>query len=99
DAIVQLDRETRIVGCNPLAERILRRSQSELVGVPLSAILEPASGAALTGLLWAGFSGVGESPIALDDGRKVSFAVGQPSETTRFVSFRDDTAPAPLPGE
>jgi len=92
DAILQLDRETRIVGCNPLAERILRRAQSELVGVPVSAILEPASGAALTGLLWAGFSGVGESPITLDDGRKVSFAVGQPSDTTRFVTFRDDTA-------
>ncbi len=92
DAILQLDRETRIVGCNPLAERILRRAQTELVGVPVSAILEPASGAALTGLLWAGFSGVGESPITLDDGRKVSFAVGQPSDTTRFVSFRDDTA-------
>ena len=92
DAILQLDRETRIVGCNPLAERILRRAQSELVGVPVSAILEPASGAALTGLLWAGFSGVGESPITLEDGRKVSFAVGQHSDTTRFVSFRDDTA-------
>lgn len=92
DAILQIDRETRIVGCNPLAERTLRRPQSELVGVPVSAILEPASGAALTGLLWAGFSGVGESPITLDDGRKVSFAVGEASDTTRFVSFRDDTA-------
>jgi signal transduction histidine kinase/ActR/RegA family two-component response regulator len=92
DAILQLDRETRIIGCNPLAERILRRAQSELVGVPVSAVLEPASGAALTGLLWAGFSGVGESPITLEDGRKVSFAVGQPSDTTRFVTFRDDTA-------
>ncbi len=92
EAILELDRDARILGCNPLAERILHREQSELVGVPVSAILEPASGAALTGLLWAGFSGVGESPITLEDGRKVSFAVGQPSDTTRFVTFRDDTA-------
>jgi signal transduction histidine kinase len=92
EAILELDLETRIVGCNPLAERILGRTQGELVGVPVSALLEPSSGAALTGLLWAGFSGVGDSPITLEDGRKVSFAVGKPSEASRFVTFRDDTA-------
>jgi nitrogen-specific signal transduction histidine kinase len=92
EAILELDGETRIMGCNPLAERMLLRSAHELRGVPVSAILEPASGAALTGLLWAGFSGVGESPITLDDGRKVSFTVGKPAVSIRFVTFRDDTA-------
>lgn len=92
DAIVILDAEGRVESCNATAEALLGRNAEELRGVPVSAVMEPTSGAALTGLLWAGFSGTSDSPITLSDGRRVRFSVGALSEGRRIVTLRDDTA-------
>lgn len=89
DAILTIDKNCRILACNHTAARTFRRSVDELVGTPVSSLLDVASGAALTGLLWAGFTGVGESDVVLDDGRHMSFSVARLSNGQSMLVLRD----------
>ncbi len=91
DAILTLDRQCHILTCNGTAERAFGRSRSELAGAPISALLDPSSGAALIGLLWAGHTGVGDSDVGLPDGRRMSFSVTHLDADHLLLVFRNVT--------
>jgi nitrogen-specific signal transduction histidine kinase len=91
DAIVTLDGEQRVLSANPAAERLLERRGEPLVGASLADLLGQAGGAALTGLLWSGFAGIGDSDLELDDGRRVGFSVARLPERRTLLVMRDVT--------
>jgi nitrogen-specific signal transduction histidine kinase len=91
DAILTLDAHERVLSGNPAASRLLGRGDGELVGTPLSGLLARESAAALTSLLWAGFRGVGESDLDLEDGRRVSFSVASLADDRTLLVLRDVT--------
>jgi len=61
DAILALDGDGNVLSCNRTAELTFGRHLAELVGQPVHTLFAPQSGAALTGLLWSGFVGVGDA--------------------------------------
>lgn len=91
DAVLTVDGEGAVSDCNVAAARLFGRSQAAIRGASLSALLDPASGAAMTTLLWSGFTGVGESEIGLSDGRRLSFSVAALDGRGWLVVFRDVT--------
>jgi len=91
DAILTVDGDCGILGCNRMAEEIFGASMAELKGTSLAHQLDSASGAALTGLLWTDFSGVGDSDVRLVDGRLLSFSVARMTDGNTLVVFRDTT--------
>ncbi len=91
DAVLTIDPDSRISDCNRTAERLFGRRREEVQGGTLSALLDPASAAALTTLLWSGFTGSGESAIALADGRRLSFAVAARPDEGWLIVMRDIT--------
>lgn len=91
DAIVTIREDGCVTDCNASAERLFGRSRSIIQGATLSSLLDPASGSAMTTLLWSGFTGVGDSDIGLADGRRLSFSVAALREVGWLVVFRDVT--------
>lgn len=91
DAILTLDSDQRVLSGNPAAARLLGRATNELAGTPLSGLLARESAAALTGLLWAGYRGVGESDLDLEAGGRVSFSVASLPDDRLLLVLRDVT--------
>ncbi len=91
DAIITLDSQCRLVAANRAAEHLFGRGQDQLVGLPVASLLDTASGAALTGLLWAGFTGVGDVEVVLPDQRHLSFSVSRLSADRLLLVLRDVT--------
>ncbi len=91
DAVLTIGPDGRISDCNRTAERLFGRSRGVMRGAALSTLLDPASGAALTTLLWSGFSGVGESDVALPDRRRLSFSVARIEDVGWLLVLRDVT--------
>lgn len=91
DAIITVDAEQRVLSANPAAGRLLGRGRGDLEGEALGPLLGHASAAALTGLLWSGFTGVGDSELELDDGRRLGFSVARLPAGRVLLVMRDVT--------
>jgi nitrogen-specific signal transduction histidine kinase/CheY-like chemotaxis protein len=91
DAIISLDAQQRVLSANPAAARLLGLQPGGLEGRALGPLLGHTSAAALTGLLWSGFAGVGDSELELDDGRRLSFSVARLPEGRVLLVMRDVT--------
>ena len=91
DAVLTIGPDGRLSDCNRTAEQLFGRPREVMRGANLSALLEPSSGAALTTLLWSGFAGVGESDVALPDGRRLSFSVARLEDVGWLMVLRDVT--------
>jgi len=90
DAILTL-RGDRVVACNPAAELVLGRGAARIVGEALDALLGPDTAAALTSLIWSGFSGSGDSDLEQTGGKRLAFSISLlPSDETLLV-LRDVT--------
>lgn len=91
DLILTIDAEGVIRECNLTASRVFGRPPAELVGVPVADLLHKASGAALAGLLDAGFAGSGDAELQLLDGRLMAFSVVWLNATRLILVLRDVT--------
>ena len=91
DAIITVDGDQRVLSTNPAAARLLGRDRGSLEGQALGSLLGHTSAAALTGLLWSGFTGVGDSELELDDGRRLSFSVAHLPAGRVLLVMRDVT--------
>jgi nitrogen-specific signal transduction histidine kinase/CheY-like chemotaxis protein len=91
DAFMTLDGELRLLSGNPAATLLVGRPVEQLVGAELPELLSHQSAAALTGLLWSGFAGVGESDLELDDGRRLSFSIARLDDGRTLLVLRDVT--------
>jgi PAS domain S-box-containing protein len=91
DLILTLTPQGTIRECNQTASRVLGRAPSELTGVPVASLFEPASGVALSGLLDGGFVGTGDTELQLRDGRRMAFSVVAIDAGLLILVLRDVT--------
>ncbi|MCB9778980.1 MAG: response regulator [Alphaproteobacteria bacterium] len=91
DAILGVDARGTVRTCNRTAEMTFGREPAELVGRPVGDLFEAESGAALTGLLWSGFAGVGDAELRTIGGRRLGFSVARLPDDDLLVVLRDIT--------
>jgi len=91
DMVLTLDSVGKIQGCNRTAEIKLDRPEADLLGLLISDIFEPESGAALLEVCASGFEGFGSSEVSLPGDRKVSFSVNRVNPDCVQLVLRDLT--------
>ena len=91
DSMLTLDGDGRVSDCNTAAELLFGRVRADVQGATLSGLFDPANGAAITTLLWSGFSGSSESEFSLPDGRRLSLSVAPLGEDGWLLVLRDVT--------
>ena len=91
EAILVLDLRGVVAYGNQAAAGLLQREAAGLVGEGLDQLFEPATAAALMGLLWSGFEGAAGWDVRLRDQRRVAVSVARPDEQRVLLSLRDVT--------
>lgn len=91
DAILTIDGELVVLQANPAALRLLGGDERPVEGLDLTKLFGESSAAALTSLLWSGFSGVGESLLELEDGRRLGLSVARLPGARVLLVLRDVT--------
>lgn len=91
DPVLSVDLRGRVQTCNPAACSAFGRKGEELQGLPVASLFQADSGAALTGLLWSGFEGVGDATLRLEDHRAMSFSIARMGDDSALLVLRDIT--------
>ena len=89
DMVIFVDISGCILGFNDAALVQMGSETTGKVGEPLTELFEEKSGAALMELCLAGFSGVGDSEVRLQDGRTMSFSIRSVGSGMQFIMLRD----------
>ena len=91
DIILTLNGEMMVVDVNRRGQSSLDINNVNVLPQPLATFLDQPSGAALAGLLAAGFEGVGESHVNLRDGRRMHFSVAHLDQGRILLVLHDVT--------
>lgn len=91
DAILALDRQGAVLSCNRTAAVAFGAAIVDLIGRPVDRLFAPESGAALTGLLWSGFTGVGDAELEVPPDRRMGFSVARLAGGEVLLVLRDVT--------
>lgn len=91
DAILALDSRGTILSCNRTAATAFGGDATALLGRPVDRLFGPESGAALTGLLWSGFTGVGDAELEVPPDRRMGFSVARLAGGEVLLVLRDVT--------
>ena len=91
DAILALDARGTVLSCNRTAALAFGADAASLIGRPVDRLFTPESGAALTGLLWSGFVGVGDAELDVPPDRRMGFSVARLAAGEVLLVLRDVT--------